>query len=119
MFAGRLDASSQAASGQLLPVWSDEGHFLEQSLARLKTTQPGGGADRPYEQFNVVEGTVPGEAAMHFTTCEGLDGCVLFNHAKAGASAFHKRYAAQLPKQLEHNPKAHNIGHTSLTFDTT
>ena len=57
---------------------------------------------------------------MHFTACKGFwmlaYGSIM---PRPGASAFHKRYAAWLPKQLDHNPKAHNIGHTSLTFDTS
>jgi hypothetical protein len=99
MFAGQLGASSQAASGQLLPVWSDEGHFLEQSLARLKTTQPGGGADRPYEQIQCSGGYSTRRGGYAFHDLRGC-GClrVLFNHAKAAASAFQQALCCSAPK---------------------
>ena len=68
----------------------------------------------------VVEGTVSGEVAMHFTTCERLDACVVCSiMPRPEPQPFTGAMADQLPKQLDHNPKAHNIGYTSLTFDTT
>ena len=58
MFAGRVGASSQSSGGELLPIPHDVRHFFGISLARLKWTEPGGGADRYHGLTRQLEGAV-------------------------------------------------------------